>query len=168
MSVDAAAGGALMGKSIEAMKALLEDMASNNYHWSSEQATLKRTSGVYGVDVVDMLANKVDALVQRFDRLGTPLGSQVGALQVPCLRVGPSVRYVASKAMLLLGAIPFTKKLSMPMLCKTSTLAHKITPTQTHTTPVGEIILISPTETTTLFFPMPSTSASWFSTQDSI
>jgi len=32
MSVDAAAGGVLMGKSIEAAKALLEEMASNNYH----------------------------------------------------------------------------------------------------------------------------------------
>jgi len=32
ISVDAAVGGALMGKSIEAVKALLEEMASNNYH----------------------------------------------------------------------------------------------------------------------------------------
>jgi len=34
--VDVAVGGALMGKSIEAANALMEDMASNNYHWSSE------------------------------------------------------------------------------------------------------------------------------------
>jgi len=32
MSIDTAAGGALMGKSIEAAKALLKEMASNNYH----------------------------------------------------------------------------------------------------------------------------------------
>ena len=32
IAVDAAAGGAIMGKSIEAAKALLEKMASNNYH----------------------------------------------------------------------------------------------------------------------------------------
>jgi len=32
ISVDAAAGGALMGKSIDAAKALLEEMASNDYH----------------------------------------------------------------------------------------------------------------------------------------
>jgi len=79
MSIDAANSGALMGKSIEAAKALLEEMASNNYHWSSEGATPKRTSGVYGVDAVDTLANKVDALAQRFDRLGTPSESQVGS-----------------------------------------------------------------------------------------
>jgi len=32
MFVDATVGGALMGKSIEAAKALLKEMASNNYH----------------------------------------------------------------------------------------------------------------------------------------
>jgi len=58
------------------------------------------------------------------------------------------VRYVASEAMLLLSAILLTTELSMPMPWKTSTLTHKITPTQTHTTSVGEIILISLTETT--------------------
>ena len=36
ISIDAAVGGAFMGKSIEVAKALLEEMASNNYHWSSE------------------------------------------------------------------------------------------------------------------------------------
>ena len=56
MSVDAAAGGALMGKSIEAAKALLEEMASNNYHWSSERTAPKRSSGIYGVDAVELLA----------------------------------------------------------------------------------------------------------------
>jgi len=71
MSIDAAAGGALIVKSIEAMRTLLDEMVSNNYHQSSERANLKRTGEVYGADVVDLLASKVDALVQRFDRLGT-------------------------------------------------------------------------------------------------
>jgi len=62
MSADAVTGGALIGKSIEATKALLKEMASNNYHWSSERATLKRTSGVYGVDAMDLLASTVDTL----------------------------------------------------------------------------------------------------------
>jgi len=88
MSVDVAAGSALMRKSIEVAKALLEEMTSNNYHWSSELATPKRASGVYGVDVVDMLASKVDALAQRFDRLGTPSGSQVGSSSGSMFEVG--------------------------------------------------------------------------------
>ena len=73
MSVDAAAGGTLMGKSIEAAKALLEEMASNNYHWSYERAAPKRASGIYGIDAVDLLSSKVDALAQHFNRLGTPI-----------------------------------------------------------------------------------------------
>ena len=72
MSIDAAAWGALMGKSIEVAKALLEDMAANNYHWSNERASQRKSGGKYDVDVVDMLASKVDALAQRFNRLGNP------------------------------------------------------------------------------------------------
>jgi len=62
ITVDAAAGVALMSKSIKAAKALLEEMASNNYHWSSERTTPKRGSGKHEVDVVTLLASRVDAL----------------------------------------------------------------------------------------------------------
>jgi len=47
-------------------------MTFNNYHWASERETPKRTNGVYGVNVVDLLTSKVDALAQLFDRLRTP------------------------------------------------------------------------------------------------
>ena len=50
ISVDAIAGGGLVGKYIEAVRTLLEEMASNNYHWSSERAFPKRSSGRYKVD----------------------------------------------------------------------------------------------------------------------
>jgi len=60
--MDATAGGALMGKSIEAGKVLLEEMASNNYHWSSPRATPRRSGGKYNVDAVTLLASGVDAL----------------------------------------------------------------------------------------------------------
>ena len=72
ISVDAAAGSALMGKSIEAAKALLEEMASNNYHWASERATLKRGGGRHEVDAVTFLASRVDTLAQRLDQVATP------------------------------------------------------------------------------------------------
>ena len=77
-----------MGKSIEATQALLEEMASNNYHWFSERSTLKRTSGVYGVDTVDMLARQVDVLAQWFDRLGTRSASQVGSSSGAMFEIG--------------------------------------------------------------------------------
>ena len=67
-----------MGKLIEVAKALLEDMAANNYHWSNERAPQRKGGSKYDVDAVDMLASKVDASAQRFDRLGTPSGSSMG------------------------------------------------------------------------------------------
>ena len=67
----AAAGGALMGKSVDAAKVLLEEKASNNCHWSSERATPKRSSGRCEFNVVTLLANRVDALAQRFNRVST-------------------------------------------------------------------------------------------------
>ena len=89
MSVNAAAGGVFTGKSIEATKALLEEMASNNYHWSSERAAPKRASGIYGIGAVDLLASKVDALALRFDRVGTPPpGSLMGGPSGAMFEVG--------------------------------------------------------------------------------
>jgi len=64
ISVDATAGGALIGKSIQAAKALLEEMASHNYDWASERATPKKGGGRHEVDAVILLASRVDALVQ--------------------------------------------------------------------------------------------------------
>jgi len=62
ISVDATTRGAPMGKSIDIAKALLENMASYNYHWSSERLTTKRSSGKYEVDVVTLLVCWVDML----------------------------------------------------------------------------------------------------------
>jgi len=62
MFIDGIARGALMGKSIEAAKVLLEEMASNNYHWSDDRTIMKKSIGMYGVDTVNLLASNVDAL----------------------------------------------------------------------------------------------------------
>ena len=51
-----------MGTSIEAARALLEEVASNNYQWSTEISTLKMSSGRYEIDAMTLLASKVDAL----------------------------------------------------------------------------------------------------------
>ena len=42
MFIDAVVGWTRMRKPIEAAYALLEDIASNNYHWSSERASMKK------------------------------------------------------------------------------------------------------------------------------
>jgi len=62
MSFGIVPGSAVIEKSIETTRALLEKIASNNYHWSGKRANLKRSGGGYEVDVVDLLASKVDAL----------------------------------------------------------------------------------------------------------
>jgi len=62
-----------MGKSIEAAKALLLEIASNNYDWSSERATPRQGNGKYNVDAVTLLTSWVDALAQKLDRVSTSL-----------------------------------------------------------------------------------------------
>jgi len=47
--VDVAARSALIGMSIDAIRALLEEMASNNYYSLSERPTPKRSNGRYEV-----------------------------------------------------------------------------------------------------------------------
>ena len=58
-----------MGKSIKAANALLEETTSNNYHGVSDKATPQRSGGKYAVDAVVLLANQVDVLVQRLERV---------------------------------------------------------------------------------------------------
>jgi len=59
--VDVAVGEALMGKSIEAAKALWEAMATNNYHLSSERAISKNSAVKFNMDAMTYLAGKMDA-----------------------------------------------------------------------------------------------------------
>ena len=73
MSVDAAAGGALMNKNFTETYALIEDMAQNHYQWTSERAITaatpippKKEASMYEVSALDHLAAKVDALTQKF------------------------------------------------------------------------------------------------------
>ena len=61
--VDATTSGANMTKSIEGSKVLLEEMASNNYNWSSEQAIPKKSGDKYEIDVMTLLATRTDAFV---------------------------------------------------------------------------------------------------------
>jgi len=72
ISVDVAARRALMGKSIEAAKVLLEEMAYNNYHWATDRATMQRRGGKYVVDAVTFLASRMNALAQRLEKVSTP------------------------------------------------------------------------------------------------
>ena len=66
---------------------LFKEMASNNYHWSSEGATPRRKTGKYDIDAVSLLASRVNALAQRLDIVGTsPLLGSSSGLSVGGLR----------------------------------------------------------------------------------
>jgi len=82
ISVDAGAGGALIGKPTEAAKAMLEEMASNNYHWANESVTPKRGGGKHAVDAVTLLASRVDALVQQLEKVATSSATSAGPSMV--------------------------------------------------------------------------------------
>ena len=74
MTVDAAAGGALMNKNYTEAYALIEDMAQNHYQWTNERAITassptKKEAGIHEVSNFDHLAAKVDALTLKFEKM---------------------------------------------------------------------------------------------------
>jgi len=74
MTVDAAAGGALMKKNYTEAYALIEDMAQNHYQWTNERAitassSSKKEAGIHEVSNFDYLAAKVDALTLKFEKM---------------------------------------------------------------------------------------------------
>jgi hypothetical protein len=74
LTVDAAAGGALMNKNYADAYALIEDMAQNHYQWTSERAIggttpSNKEAGIYEVSPHDHLAAKVEALSHKLNKL---------------------------------------------------------------------------------------------------
>ncbi|KAH9745008.1 hypothetical protein KPL70_003905 [Citrus sinensis] len=67
--IDAAAGGTLMGKTSEAAYELLEEMASNNYQWTSERSMPRKIVRAYNVDVVTALSAQMTALSNKLEHL---------------------------------------------------------------------------------------------------
>nr|XP_027071867.1 uncharacterized protein LOC113696688 [Coffea arabica] len=68
MHVDAAAGGALMGKTAEEAQQLIEEMAANNYKWANERGSTRRTAGMLEIDTLNMLSAKMDNVVKMLNR----------------------------------------------------------------------------------------------------
>jgi len=74
ITVDAAAGGALMNKDFTIAYAFLEDMSLNEYHWTDEKTLTisspsKKVAGMNEISSFDHLSAKVDALSKRFDNI---------------------------------------------------------------------------------------------------
>ena len=86
--VDTAAGGALMNKTYTTTHALIEDMAQNQYQWTSERVITasspsKKEAGMYEISSLDHLAAKVDALTQKFDKMNTSVATPT-PISSPC------------------------------------------------------------------------------------
>lgn len=57
-----------MSKAVEVAYALLKDLASNNYQWSSKWTKSKPMAGVLELDNMNNIASQLAALNNRFDR----------------------------------------------------------------------------------------------------
>ncbi|KAF7810599.1 uncharacterized protein G2W53_037342 [Senna tora] len=69
-SIDAAAGGALMSKPVDAAYTLLETMSSNNHQWHSDRHVHARVAGVQDSDMVASLSSQIVVLTKEVKSLG--------------------------------------------------------------------------------------------------
>jgi len=65
--LNAATGGTLMSKTEEEVYNLIEEMALNNYQWSSERAQPKWVGGKYDIDALTLLTAKMDVMTPKLD-----------------------------------------------------------------------------------------------------
>jgi len=68
-TIDTAAGGTLMNKMEDEAYNLIEEMALNNFQWSTEWGQPKRVGGKYDIDALTLLITKMDAMTQKPDEL---------------------------------------------------------------------------------------------------
>ncbi|KAF7833226.1 uncharacterized protein G2W53_015559 [Senna tora] len=69
-SIDAATGGALMSKPVDAAYTLLETMSSNNHQWHSDRNVYARVVGVQDSDMFASLSSQIAALTKEVKSLG--------------------------------------------------------------------------------------------------
>ena len=65
----AATDGTLMNKTEDEAYNLIEEMALNNFQWSTKRGQPKQVGGKLEVDALTLLSTKVDAMTQRLDRM---------------------------------------------------------------------------------------------------
>ena len=68
-TIDAVTRGTLMNKTEDKAYNLIEEMALNNFQWSTECGQLKRVGGKLEVDAHILLSTKVHAMTQRLDHI---------------------------------------------------------------------------------------------------
>jgi hypothetical protein len=105
MTVDAAAGGALMDKAYSEAYQLIESMAQNHYQWGSERTTMEKPQtkgGMYEISGIDHVNAKLDALTKKLESLTTAPAATVAATTQNCEVCGVQ-GHVAAECHVLTG-----------------------------------------------------------------
>ncbi|CAJ2652085.1 unnamed protein product [Trifolium pratense] len=87
MTIDAAAGGALMDKPYNQAYQLIESMAQNHYQWGNERTTVEKPQtkgGMYEISNMDHINAKLDALTQKIESLTNAPKATVAATIQNC------------------------------------------------------------------------------------
>ncbi|CAJ2652576.1 unnamed protein product [Trifolium pratense] len=105
LTIDAAAGGALMDKPYQEATQLIENMAQNHYQWGSERAAIEKSQtkgGMYEVSGIDHVNAKIEALSQKIESLTLSPAATIAAVQPNCELCGiPG--HITSECQLLAG-----------------------------------------------------------------
>src|ERR1044072_6486834 len=87
LTIDAAAGGALMDKPYADANQLIESMAQNHYQWGSERASVEKSQtkgNMVKVNSLDQVNAKVEALTQKLENLTITPAATVAAVAQTC------------------------------------------------------------------------------------
>jgi hypothetical protein len=108
MTIDAAAGGALMDKPYNQAYQLIESMAQNHYQWGNERTTVEKPQtkgGMYEVSELDLVKAKLKALTQKMESMTTTPAATVAATISNCELCGIQ-GHVVAECQLLTEASP--------------------------------------------------------------
>ncbi|CAJ2646738.1 unnamed protein product [Trifolium pratense] len=98
MTIDAAAGGALMDKPYNQAYQLIESMAQNHYQWGNERTTVEKPQtkgGMYEISNMDHINAKLDALTQKIESLTNAPKATVAATTQNCELCGAQGHAIA-------------------------------------------------------------------------
>jgi hypothetical protein len=98
LTIDAAAGGALMDKAFNEAYQLIESMAQNHYQWGSERTLVEKSQmkgGMYEISHIDQVYARLDALTQKVENLSTTPTATVAVANQDCELCGAQGHTIA-------------------------------------------------------------------------
>lgn len=105
LTVNIAAGGALIDKPFQEAYQLIENMTQSHYQWGSEWTQVEKSQtkgGMYEVNGIDHVSAKVDALSQKIENLTITHAATVDAVTPNCEICGVP-GHISSECKLLAG-----------------------------------------------------------------